>query len=81
MNKPNKSQVTVINLEETVSHEVLAKLYYLCRERKLKFPEGVLILIKEVSEPDLAAKPKRAEKRTGSSAGRKAALSCKGKVR
>ena len=40
-----------INLEKEVSREVLVKLRYLCRKRKLKFPEGVVFMLQEVSEP------------------------------
>lgn len=56
MDNTKKSQVVELDLEETVPADVLAKLYYLCKKRKLKFPEGIVLLLQEVSEPS-EAKP------------------------
>lgn len=56
MKKTKKSRKTTIDLADTLSPVTLAKLYYLCRERKLSFPDGVLFLIEEVSEPSCQAR-------------------------
>ncbi len=39
-----------LDLEETIPQDVLAKLWYLCKKRKLRFPEGIVTLIREVCE-------------------------------
>lgn len=45
-----KCTIVEIDLEKTISQEVLAKLWYLCKKRKLQFPEGIVTLIREVCE-------------------------------
>lgn len=49
--KKSSPATITLDLADIVSTTTLAKLYYLCKKRKLSFPEGVLFLLQEASEP------------------------------
>lgn len=49
--KGKSEGMITINLREVASEETIAKLFKLCKERGLPFPNGIISLIEEVSEP------------------------------
>lgn len=74
-----KSSTVELDLAETIPEETLVKLAFVCRERKLPFPDGIVLLLAEASKPKAGERnpmsPRKRTTRKGKTS------SCKGKVR